>query len=444
MFRVAHGIAYFGAEATQRILEISRTFNSAKRTAYQLIHKHQVIDKHELYHKVKERYGDRLTGLYIQPAVALALRLNEKPEVIFGGQKAWEDLVSGALDKAEWQLKRNGSLYCSGNKLAPNGNDLIRVQGDRLVVCDPAARCKRIVGKLWLPKKWATKVQELEKYDARITYDSSKQSFHVQLSYDDKVVQVKPDFSRGCIGLDCNPDGIAVVEVDGEGSMIKHLYEQNTRMRDAREGKRDHDVRELAKRIVQYVQESDKPLVLEKLSFKNQRSSWKKFNRMRHNFVYRKLIKAITSRASRLGIGVTEVNPAFTSQLGLLKYAKMYSLNRHTAAALVIARRGMGILERRDFEVKQNEKKNEKLNLEGRGFSIASTQKAWSWLRDKFLKPNAVVLTGPELAAGLRPVIGSSNGGIPLDEALTTDKSLAGRVIDLATRELELLSSRVV
>ena len=38
-------------------------------------------------------------------------------------------------------------------------------------------------------------------------------------------------------------------------------------------------------------------------------------------------------------------NPAFTSIAGILKYQDQYSLNRHTAAALVIARRGYGIME---------------------------------------------------------------------------------------------------
>jgi hypothetical protein len=46
---------------------------------------------------------------------------------------------------------------------------------------------------------------------------------------------------------------------------------------------------------------------------------------------------------------VKEVNPAYTSKLGKLKYKKMYSLSDHEAAALVIARRAMGLNERKDF-----------------------------------------------------------------------------------------------
>ena len=112
------------------------------------------------------------------------------------------------------------------------------------------------------------------------------------------------------------------------------------------------------------------------------------------------------------------MQPAFTSILGQLKYQKMYSLNRHTAAALVIARRGMGIKERRDFEVKQSKSKKADLNLEGRGFATALTNKAWSWLEDCFLKPHTAPFTGARLVTDSRSVIGLSTGGIPVGESI--------------------------
>ena len=76
---------------------------------------------------------------------------------------------------------------------------------------------------------------------------------------------------------------------------------------------------------------------------------------------------------------VKKINPAFTSITGILKYQEMYSLNRHTAAALVIGRRGMGIMEKIKVKVELGE--NKKLNLAGRGFKIALTVKAYAYFR---------------------------------------------------------------
>jgi len=107
-----------------------------------------------------------------------------------------------------------------------------------------------------------------------------------------------------------------------------------------------------------------------------------------------------------------------TSILGNLKYAEPYSLNRHTAAALVIGRRGMELLERQDFTVTQEEDENAKLNLEGRGFKTALTPKAYSFLQACGLKEKQAGLTAPALAPGSRPGTGASTGEIPVGESV--------------------------
>jgi hypothetical protein len=119
-------------------------------------------------------------------------------------------------------------------------------------------------------------------------------------------------------------------------------------------------------------------------------------------------------------VELVEVNPAFTSILGELKYEKMYSLNRHDAAALVIARRGMGIRERQDFAVTPTVKSKSGLNLEGRGHGIRLSPKAWSWLQDGFLKPKKARLTASCPAPSSILGIGHSVGEIPTGESNPT------------------------
>ena len=76
----------------------------------------------------------------------------------------------------------------------------------------------------------------------------------------------------------------------------------------------------------------------------------------------------------------------------------MYSLNRHTAAALVIARRGMGIKEK--IKVRLTELNKSKVNLagvfklQGRSARIDLTKKAYSYFKVLYrvleVKPPAV------------------------------------------------------
>ena len=45
-------------------------------------------------------------------------------------------------------------------------------------------------------------------------------------------------------------------------------------------------------------------------------------------------------------IGINEVNPAYTSVIGQLKYARRKGISVHKAASYVIAKRGMGYRKR--------------------------------------------------------------------------------------------------
>ncbi|MCQ6282393.1 hypothetical protein [Bacillus sp. EB600] len=47
-----------------------------------------------------------------------------------------------------------------------------------------------------------------------------------------------------------------------------------------------------------------------------------------------------------MGVAVFEVNPAYTSQIGKMKYMKRFGISIHEAASFVIARRAMGFKEK--------------------------------------------------------------------------------------------------
>jgi hypothetical protein len=62
-------------------------------------------------------------------------------------------------------------------------------------------------------------------------------------------------------------------------------------------------------------------------------------------WVYKGLLQKIEIVAKRSGIHVIKVNPAYKSIIGKLKYAPLYNIDKDTAGAYVIARRGLGFKE---------------------------------------------------------------------------------------------------
>jgi IS605 OrfB family transposase len=232
---------------------------------------------------------------------------------------------------------------------------------------------------LYIPEKF----QEFfnlhsECYDIRIKYRAGKFYVFIGLLVPESNPVYK--FENGCLGIDTNPDGLAVVEIGQDGNLLGHRYLSNNRIQFARHDKRLHDIQELAKQVVDYAVSKQKGIVLEDLKFNCKKpSKSRKFNRMRHNFIYAQLLQAIERRALVCGVEVRKINPAFTSIAGILKYQEQYSLNRHTAAAFIIARRGLGLMEK--IRVLTESLENKKLNLAGRGFKIALTTKAYSYFK---------------------------------------------------------------
>jgi IS605 OrfB family transposase len=407
--QVVHGTVWFPEPVKARVLDLMKAQSSAARSAYQAIHKHG-LKGNAVKKYVKRNFMASLNQRYISDGVSRVAAVEDEG-VLFGGKQAWKDLQRGKLSKERWQERRNGQLYSRGDR-TKSGNPNIRVVGDRLKVNDPSGRSKWLEGRLFISDKWKSC---LDCYDVRLLYRDGK--------FEAKVSWTEPDTPKlpvvaGAIGVDCNPDGVAVVEVTGDGNLKHHQYEREQRIQFAGRGKRDYDIKQVAVRAVDAAKEARKPLVVEKLDFNpaNRKKGCRKFRRAKSQFIYRQMLGAIKARATREGVPLIEVQPAFTSILGNLKYAEPYSLNRHTAAALVIGRRGMGLLERQDFTVTQEDDENAKLNLAGRGFKTALTPKAYSFLQACGLKEKQAGLTAPALAPGSSPGIGASTGENPVGQ----------------------------
>jgi len=359
--------------------QVMRDQSSCRRYAYNRIHK-DGLSGNNVKVACKPLYMDKLNQRYIADAVLRAKAVKQE-HCLFGGRKNWKRLLSGLITKDQWHEIRDSELYSRGDR-TKKGNPNIRVlktpEGYRLRVGLSKPR-EFLTFKLYIPKKFQQDFDlHDECYDVRIKFKVGK--FYVYIGLDIPDVVPIYGFSNGAIGIDTNPDGLAVVEVDVQGNMTRHQYIGSQRILFARHDKRRHDIEALAVQVVNQAVTAEKGLVIEDLKFNDKKPiRSRKFNRMRHNFIYSQLLQAIERRALKDGVEVRKINPAFTSIAGILKYQDMYLLNRHTAAALVIARRGMGIMEK--IRVRLDSGENEKLNLAGRCFEIALTRKAYSYFR---------------------------------------------------------------
>ena len=162
-------------------------------------------------------------------------------------------------------------------------------------------------------------------------------------------VAVVTDMRRGTIEVDLNVDHLAVAETDASGNCV-----QAYRVPPATYGKSQHQgeavIGDAVASMVQQAKEVGKPIVMEKLDFRQKKASLEgeshAYSRMLSSFSYGKIKAYFLSRGYREGVEINQVNPVFSSVIGLVKSMERYDLSVHQAAALMLARRLLGCSER--------------------------------------------------------------------------------------------------
>ncbi|MBE3519269.1 MAG: transposase [Firmicutes bacterium] len=360
----------------------------------------EVVEKLRLV--VKGR-NNRVVSLEKKLAELEAHRENGTiPKVVFGGKKLWKKVCRGLATREEWRAARKNRFYSRGDE-TKGGNPNIKVTyrqgefylavtishlseklGEDALGRPKMSRAPRVEGRLWLPEKhrdlvrvWlamklpysAELVRTLEgRYIVHLTFDLSRMR--------------EPDFAKGCLALDMNPDGVALCNINTlgqpepwpEGFNIPYpgnlgKYEGEFQVRLYPNGflyfrvpdlayvsgfRRDYLIGVLAKVVVDIAFFLGKPIALEDLDFgKDRLDASKKFNRMASNFPFAKMVEAVCRRAVKEGVSFKLVAARHTSTIGYWKYMERYAVPVHCAAALVVGRRAMGFKERVTKELKQ-------------------------------------------------------------------------------------------
>jgi len=162
------------------------------------------------------------------------------------------------------------------------------------------------------------------------------------------VTRVSRHSAYGCIGIDMNPGSIGWAYVDQAGNLKTHG--QIPLQMGLPSGKQKAQVVDACLQLAILANTFACPVVCEYLDFSVKkevlRERGRKYARMLSGWAYSQFFKTLTSILSNRGINLITVNPAYTSVIGLVKFARIYGLASDEAAAIAVARRGMQLSER--------------------------------------------------------------------------------------------------
>jgi IS605 OrfB family transposase len=199
---------------------------------------------------------------------------------------------------------------------------------------------------------------------------------------------------EGLIGVDINPDNLAVTEIDSKGNLL-HSFVLPMDLKSKSQGQRQSIINDAIIELKNYALLKKKDIVIEKLDFKKKRADLHKnkspkYAQMLSSFAYQQIINGIKVNGYKFGINVKEVDPSYTSIIGKNKYAIPLGLSVHQAAAYVIARRGYAYKEKIK-QLFQTNKKSEVFTLlvpEGKQNlnNLKVSRSFVAWLNGKFGK----------------------------------------------------------
>ncbi|ADL41559.1 transposase [Caldicellulosiruptor obsidiansis OB47] len=374
MVTVQTKLIFEGSEDKQKVLDLMRRWSSCMRYAYK-----RLLEGHKRNELKKQLQGIfNLNSRYVDDAIMKAKSIltsckerGENPnKVVFGGRQLFEKLQKRHINgkayrklQLKWQEKRKGNLYSRGDR-SKKGNLNTRIEID-----EDCTKLRINVGEreyvyAIIQPGWKIKdrtytdrnqlLQAIgtcgEPYSVELKLKNGK----IYAYFTVEEVFPRPAMTRtsGVIGIDTNayPRHVAWTETDKSGQLLEYGRIPMPELESGSSSKREYYRWQYAYMIVEMAKDNQKALVIEKLNIKDKGKrgdfSGRKSRRIRHYFGYRSLLEKVKLLAKREGVEVIEVNPAYTSVIGMLKYAPQFMVSKDVAAAYVIARRGLGLRER--------------------------------------------------------------------------------------------------
>ncbi|KXG77869.1 hypothetical protein AN618_08810 [Fervidicola ferrireducens] len=369
MITIQAKLGFQSKEDEQAVADLMRRWSSCVRFAYNRLLEGK--SRNELKRDLQGVFN--LNSRYVDDAIMKAKSVlesckerEENPgKVIFGGRNLFEKLKKRHINgneykklQQEWQERRKGNLYSRGDKSKKgNLNTRIEIDENGAVLRINVGERKYVYARIQAGCKKGKSREELleaistcqEAYSVELKLKNGK--IYAYFTIEENFPEVLITKENGIIGIDINayPDHIAWSETDENGNLASYGKIPMPELVNGSSDKREYYRWQYAHEIVRLAEEKKKAIAIERLDIKDKGKrgdfSGRKSRRIRHSFSYRSLIEKIKVLSKRKGIQVIEVNPAYTSVIGMLKYAPQYMISKDVAAAYVIARRGLGLKE---------------------------------------------------------------------------------------------------
>jgi IS605 OrfB family transposase len=360
-------------EDKEKLIKLMRKQSSAIRVAYNMLkelEKEKARNPHaQIYQRLRQLFPE-LPTKYIDSAIYKAKQYPTDKPVVFGGRRLFEKLCKNHLTgkareglKKQWREQRQGTLISIGSK-ADKGNRLTRFEdlngqlhlrittGNRefiyaRVLREPSnSKDKWITFMAMLLESWQTKnyfayTVELKLKDGEV-YGS--------VSFELPTPKMKHTKENGVIAIDTNasPIHLAIAEVSKNGELLSYQTSSLHRLLGLSQNSKNHQEWILAHQIVDLAIQKNKAIAVENLKKlrKGKRGDGKAtLRKILHNWNAKKFLQKLKRIAMLKGVEVVEVNPAYTSIIGMLKYAPQLNIDKDIAGAYVIGRRALGFKE---------------------------------------------------------------------------------------------------
>jgi IS605 OrfB family transposase len=360
-------------EDKEKLIKLMRKQSSAIRVAYNMLkklEKEKTKNTHaQIYQRLRQLFPE-LPTKYIDSAIYKANQYPTYKPVVFGGKRLFEKLCKNHLTgkareklKKQWRELRQGTLISIGSKL-DRGNRLTRFENingqlhlrittgnrefmDAKVLREPSnSKDKWLTFMAMFLESWQTQsyfpyTVELKLRDVEV-YES--------VSFEIPTPKVKYTKEKGVIAIDTNasPIHLAIAEVSKTGELLSYQTISLHHLLGLSKNTKDHQEWIFAHQIVDLAIRKNKAIAIENLKKlkKGKRGDGKaKLRKILYQWNVKKFLQKLKRVAMLKGVEVIEVNPAYTSVIGMLKYAPQLNIDKDIAGAYVIGRRALGFKE---------------------------------------------------------------------------------------------------
>ena len=332
------------------------------------------------YATSSERFAKtrRLAILQQRLVVAEEELADGRPSITMGGKRLWRNrtnLTAAGMDEQQWRDRWDAArmfLTADGETGKPGGNETIRIDTlGRLQIKVPAALVHKFGGHFQFAApvgfahggpEWAARVEQRKAVRYDIVFDPQRGRWYLDASW-----AITPELSpaleelRGgrVLGVDLNADHLAAGVLDAAGNPVGEPITIALDVKKLRASRRDGRLRAAITELLNVAELNDCVAVaVENLNFADSRAtgretmgrggSGKQFRRTVAGIPTAKFRDRLTAMATRRGVPIIGVDPAYTSKWGDEHWRKPLQqqtsgeVTRHHGAAAAIGRRGLG------------------------------------------------------------------------------------------------------